>query len=142
MEIDVPIIENPTKSNKKHKGLAPRKKAMLEALGKTLGIVYGASQKVGINPCTHWEWMKTDPEYKRLVDELENKKCDVIETAFLNLVDEKNPQAVIHAVKTKLKHRGYGEESTVNNNVNGGGFKLIIEDGSKMETKSEAKTSV
>jgi len=142
MEIEVPIIENPMKSNKnKPKGIAPKKKAMLEALGKTLGIVYGASQKVGINPCTHYEWIKTDPEYRRLVEELENKKCDVIETAFLNLVDQGNPSAVIHAVKTKLKHRGYGEDPIVNN-VNNGGFKLIIEDGSKMETKSETETSI
>ena len=55
----------------------------------------------------------------------------------LNLVDEKNPQAVIHAVKTKLKHRGYGEDVVTNQQMNYT-FKIErpeVKDGNSMETK-------
>lgn len=135
--IEVPIIENLTKSDKKRpKGLAPRKKAMIEALTSELGIVTSACRIVKITSDTHYRWLKEDPIYKSCVEALETRKEDVIEKAFLSLVIDKNPQAVIHAVKTKLKHRGYGDEQTINSNVKGEGFKLIIEDGSKMETQS------
>lgn len=142
MEIDVPYLENPIKTDKKVKNtLAPRKKKMIEALTAELGIVTSACRIVGIHPDTHYEWLKKDPVYKSAVEALDTRKDDIIEKAFLSLVIDKNPQAVIHAVKTKLRHRGYGDEMTVTNNYTEG-FKLIIEDGSKMETKSEAKNSV
>jgi len=132
-------MDSPIKSDKKRKkGLSLRQKALLEALGKTLGIVTGACMKVGVNPDTHYEWLKKSPEYRAEYEKLENKKLDVIETAFLNLVDEKNPQAVIHAVKTKLKHRGYGEDIKQTIETKGEGFKLVIEvpdERDQMETK-------
>lgn len=119
-----------------------RKQAkMIEELDRSLGIVTPACKETGISRETHYKWLRTNPAYAKAVAELEKKKEDVIEKAFLNLVIEMNPSAVIHAVKTKLKHRGYGEEMTVTNNYTEG-FKLIIEDGSKMETKSETKDSV
>jgi hypothetical protein len=115
MKIEVPIIENLTKTDKKHKGMAPRKKKMIEALSKHLGIITSACQEVGLTRETHYQWLKNDKDYADAVSALETKKDDVIEKAFLSLVIDKNPQAVIHAVKTKLKHRGYGEDPLINN---------------------------
>jgi len=116
----IPITrENPTKPNKKKKKrLAPRKKLMIQALSEELGIVTSACRKVGINSWTHYDWLKSDKDYKDAVEALETRKEDVIEKAFLSLVIDKNPQAVIHAVKTKLKKRGYGDEIKVEGNLN------------------------
>jgi hypothetical protein len=138
-KIQVPIIENVAKcSKKKHKGLAPRKRKMVEAMAKSLGIVTTACQEVGINRITHSRWYKEDLDYKEAIDDLEVRKEDVIEKAFLSLVIDKNPQAVIHAVKTKLKHRGYGEDIKQTIETKGEGFKLVIEvpdERDQMETK-------
>ena len=85
MEIDVPIIENVTISHKKHeKGLKGRKKAMVEALGRHLGIVTSAAQELGITRELHYRWLKSDPIYKEAIEALEERKEDVIEKAFLN----------------------------------------------------------
>jgi hypothetical protein len=137
MEISVPLIENPLKPNKK-KGntLAPRKRKMIEALTSELGIVTTACQIAGINSWTHYEWLKRDPIYKEAVEALDIRKDDLIEKAFLSLVIDKNPSAVIHAVKTKLKHRGYGEDPIINNQQSSYTFKII-----KPEEKSDDKSS-
>ena len=105
-----PIEAKPTETNKKkHIGLAPRKKRMVEAMGEELGIVTSAAKKVGIRRETHYDWMENDSEYRKAIEGLKGRTEDVIEKAFLSLVLDKNPAAVIHAVKTKLKHKGYGE---------------------------------
>jgi transcriptional regulator of acetoin/glycerol metabolism len=39
------------------------KKAMIEALEQSLGIVTTACKKVGINRKTHYDWLKTDEDY-------------------------------------------------------------------------------
>ena len=46
-----------------------RKRDMLEALGKSLGIVSTACIKVGIARQTHYRWLKEDEEYVRLCNE-------------------------------------------------------------------------
>ena len=144
MKIEVPYLENPTKSNKKKKGLAPKKRRMIEVLNNELGIVTSACKIVGINPCTHYEWLKTDNEYKEAVEALEIRKEDIIEKAFLSLVIDKNPQAVIHAVKTKLKHRGYGENPITINNTNSNDPAYVLkiispnDNSNRVETKPQA----
>ena len=40
------------------------KKRMLAALEKTLGVVTPAAKLAGINPCTHYDWLKKDASYK------------------------------------------------------------------------------
>lgn len=99
-----------TNTDKKRKGMAPRKKKMVEAMSKHLGIITSACQEVGISRETHYQWLKNDKDYADAISALDSRKDDVIEKAFLSLVIDKNPQAVIHAVKTKLKYRGYGDE--------------------------------
>jgi len=41
--------------------LSPKKKAMVEALTKALGIVKMACESVGISRQTHYNWLKDDP---------------------------------------------------------------------------------
>jgi hypothetical protein len=146
-EILVPIIENSNKINKKRKGMAPRKKKMVEAMAKHLGIVTSACQEVGLNRDTYYQWLKNDKDFAYAISELDGRKEDVIEKAFLSLVIDRNPQAVIHAVKTKLKHRGYGEEvSKVSVVTNAPTYSLEIirpdDNKIKMETKSETTSGV
>ena len=68
----------PTKSSKPN----IKKKAMLQALEKSLGIVTTAAKQVGIDRTTHYDWMKADPEYKAAVDAIEDVALDFAESKY------------------------------------------------------------
>ena len=85
------------------------KKAMLEALTKSLGIVTTAAKLVKIDRKTHYEWLKTDPKYREAVDDLSEVALDFAESRLHGLIREGNPTSVIFFLKTKGRSRGYIE---------------------------------
>jgi hypothetical protein len=89
------------------------KKAMLEALEKSLGVVTTACRSVGIGRTTHYLWMDKDPEYKKSVEDLENVALDYAETKLHSQITKENPTAIIFYLKTKGKKRGYVERQEI-----------------------------
>lgn len=85
------------------------KKAMIQALEKSLGVVTTACKSVGINRCTHYEWLKTDEEYKKEVEDIENIALDFAESQLHKQISEGNTAGTIFYLKTKGKKRGYVE---------------------------------
>jgi len=90
-----------------------RKKAMLEALEKSMGIVTTASKAVGIDRQTHYNWMKEDEQYAEAVSSLEDIVLDFAESSLYKQVKEGNPTSTIFLLKTKGKRRGYIEKTQV-----------------------------
>jgi len=86
---------------------------MLEALDKSLGIVSTAAKMVGIDRSTHYAWMKSDPEYKKAVDSIQDGVLDFAESHLYKLVKEGNPAATIFLLKTRGKTRGYIERQEI-----------------------------
>ena len=94
-----------------------KKNQMIEALRNSLGIVKNACEIVGINRDTHYEWMKSDPDYKQQVEEILEGTLDFAESALLTQMGNGNVNAIIFYLKTKGKTRGYAEkELTFNKN--------------------------
>ena len=89
------------------------KKAMLEALEKSLGVVTTACRSVGIGRTTHYLWIDKDPEYKKAVQDLENVALDYAETKLHSQITKENPTAIIFYLKTKGKKRGYVERQEI-----------------------------
>ena len=89
------------------------KKAMLEALESSLGVVTSACKSVGIGRTTHYLWMETDPEYKKAVDDLQNVALDYAESKLHSQIKKENPTAIIFYLKTKGKKRGYVERQEI-----------------------------
>lgn len=89
------------------------KKAMLEALEQSLGVVTSACKSVGIGRTTHYLWMDTDPEYKKAVDDLSNVALDYAESKLHSQIKKENPTAIIFYLKTKGKKRGYVERQEI-----------------------------
>ena len=87
-----------------------RKKQFLEELGKTWGIVTTACERVGITRQTYYKWLGKDEKFKKAVKEIQEKLDDFYEAQFIKLVAEKNDKAILQAVKTRLKHRGYADK--------------------------------
>jgi hypothetical protein len=89
------------------------KKAMIDALEKSLGVVTSACKTVGIARQTHYEWYKEDPAYKQAVDELADVAIDFAESQLHKQIKEGNSTATIFYLKTKGKKRGYVERQEV-----------------------------
>ena len=90
-----------------------RKKAMIEALEKSLGVVTTACRNVGISRETHYRWLREDESYRKEAKELENVALDFAETQLHKQINEGNTSATIFYLKTKGKNRGYVERTEI-----------------------------
>jgi hypothetical protein len=98
---------------------AVRKKLMIAAMIKHHGIITAACGECGVNRETHWKWTKNDPKYLEAIEKIGEMKKDYIEKKFFELVDLKNDKAIIFAMKSLLKDRGY--QQTIDLGLNGKG---------------------
>ena len=89
------------------------KRAMIEALEKSLGIVTSACKSVGINRSTHYDWLKSDEDYKAEVESIEDIAIDFAESQLHKQIKEGNTSGTIFYLKTKGKKRGYIERTEV-----------------------------
>ncbi len=88
-----------------------KKKAMIEALEKSLGIVTTACKSVGIDRVTHYRWIQEDEDYREAVESVNNIALDFAESQLHQKIKEKDTTAIIFFLKTKGKNRGYIEKS-------------------------------
>ena len=89
------------------------KKALVQALEKSLGVVSTACKAAGISRDTHYRWLKEDPDYKAQVEELSEVAVDFAESHLHKLIKDGNPAATIFFLKTKGKNRGYVERQEI-----------------------------
>lgn len=85
------------------------KKAMLQALEKSLGIVTQACKIAGISRSNYYNWLSDDPEFAQAVKDIENVVLDFAESQLHKQINEGNTSATIFFLKTKGKGRGYIE---------------------------------
>lgn len=85
------------------------KRAMIDALEKSLGVVTSACKSVGIGRTIHYEWMKDDPDYKEAVEGISEIAIDFAESQLHHQIKGGNTTATIFYLKTKGKNRGYVE---------------------------------
>ena len=93
------------KSNK----IQHTKKALLESLEKSLGVVTTACKQVGIDRTTFYRYCKEDKEFKKQVDDLSNVAKDFVESQLFKQIQDGVPTSTIFYLKTKAKDRGYIE---------------------------------
>ena len=93
------------KSNK----IQHTKKALLESLEKSLGVVTTACKQVGIDRTTFYRYYKEDKEFKKQVDDLSNVAKDFVESQLFKQIQDGVPTSTIFYLKTKAKDRGYIE---------------------------------
>lgn len=101
-----------TKSNTK-KELDLKQLAMIEAMEKNLGIVTSSCKQVGIVRSTHYEWLKTNKVYKKLIKDIENVALDFAESHLHKQIAKGNPLSTMFFLKCKGKGRGYIEQNIV-----------------------------
>ena len=82
------------------------KKAMIEALEKSLGVVTTAAKSVGIDRSTHYKWMENDPDYKEAVDSIQDIALDFAESQLHKQISNGEVSSTIFFLKTKGRKRG------------------------------------
>ena len=85
------------------------KKALLEALEQSLGVVTTACKQVGVGRTTFYEYLKADQDFKKKVQDIENTSLDFAESQLFKQIKQGNTTATIFYLKTKGKKRGYVE---------------------------------
>ncbi len=88
------------------------KKALLNALEKSLGVVTTACKQVGIGRTTFYEYYK-EPEFKKQVDSIQDIALDFAESQLHQQIQGGNTAATIFLLKTKGKKRGYVERQEI-----------------------------
>lgn len=98
-----------SKSNK----IEHTKKALIEALEKSLGVVTTACKLVGIARSTFYEYVKDDPEFAEAVKDIDEVTIDFAESQLHKQIKDGNTTATIFYLKTKGKKRGYVEKTEI-----------------------------
>lgn len=93
------------------------KKAMINALEKSLGIVTSACKAVGISRETHYRWMREDEQYNESVKSIEDIALDFAESQLHKQIRDGEVSSTIFFLKTKGKRRGYIERQEIDSNI-------------------------
>jgi len=120
----------------------PKKRAMVEALGKTLGNVTQAcklieQQGAGIDRQTHYNWLKADKNYAAAVEAIADNGLDFVEGKLVELIngvgrkyttakgdevfytEPPSAVAVMFYLNNKGGKRGYGNRVEIQHNTKG-----------------------
>ncbi len=85
------------------------KKEFPIVLRNCLGIVSTACDRLKVSRSWYYEMRKSDLEFRQTCDDVNEVVVDYVEGKLLELIEDKNPAAIIFYAKTKGKHRGYVE---------------------------------
>jgi len=97
------------KPNKQEQQIQHNKKALLEALEKSLGVVTTACKSVGLDRATFYRYYHADEAFRQAVDDIENVALDFSESNLHKRIAAGDTTAIIFHLKTKGKKRGYVE---------------------------------
>ena len=89
------------------------KKAIIEALEKSLGVVTTACKVVGIGRTQFYQWLKDDEDFAQEVDDIQNIALDFAESQLHKQIGDGSTAATIFYLKTKGKKRGYIERQEI-----------------------------
>ena len=91
--------------------LHDKKKAFLEALTETLGNITLASQKIGIERKTVYNWKNKDVDFANAIDEIQQEYVvDYVESKMIKKINEGESSMIMFYLNNKAKHRGYGQQ--------------------------------
>lgn len=94
-----------------------KKRAMIEALTKSLGIVTTACKSVRIDRSLHYRWLREDESYREAVEDVGDIALDFAESSLHKQIENKDTVATIFYLKTKGKSRGYIEKQEIDVSV-------------------------
>jgi hypothetical protein len=92
------------------------KEKLLVALEKSLGIVTPACKEVGISRDRFYEYYKTDEDFKKKVDDINDIQLDFVESQLFKKIKEGNSEMIRFYMKYKARKRGYTDTIDITTN--------------------------
>lgn len=105
------------------------KKALIEAMQKSLGNVTQSCKLVGVNRSTYYDYYNKDEDFARACDDCENIALDFVESQLHQQIKDGVPSSTIFYLKTKGKKRGYVERKEIEHDGKVEGFKIVLDEG-------------
>jgi len=126
-----------------YKGLSltKQKNAFLNALPLNNYHITNTCNEIGITRGTFYKWKEKDKKFVAVLDKMRDAEIDIFEDAFRDLINERNPQVVMFALKTRGKHRGYVEKQEIEH-FGLAGIKIIYEEPEKKNVINVTKKEV
>jgi len=97
----------------KNQGTRARQQLFIHSLTQTNFNVSESLRRVNISLSSLEHWKKTDPDFLQLFEEINFHKDNFFENAFMRSVARGDTSTIVHAAKTKLRHRGYNDKIEV-----------------------------
>lgn len=93
-----------------------KKRAFLDAYKTTFGNISQACQIVKMSRQVYYNWKKEDKEFAEALNSVEPEEVfiDFAENALTQRIQKGDTTAIIFALKTKGKKRGYVEKQEIN----------------------------
>ena len=101
----------------KTKTLRGKKRLMIEALTRQLGVISSACKQVGITRQTHYRWLKEDPAYKKVVEDIPEYVLDFVENSLFKKISEGDTSSIHFYLKYRGRIRGYVDAKDINAKV-------------------------
>ena len=107
---------NPCRFNSTNSTKMDKKKIdFIKSYGDAFGNITMAAKIAGIDRKTYYNWIEADPEFKAAIEAVEPNEVfvDFAENALIKRIQGGDTTAIIFALKTKGKKRGYVERQEV-----------------------------
>jgi ACT domain-containing protein len=92
------------------------KKKLLEALERNLGIVTAACKEVGLSRSQFYEYYRTDEDFAKKSDDINEVTLDFAESQLLKKIKEGSERSILFYMKYKARKRGYTENIDITTN--------------------------
>ena len=87
--------------------IAATKTRFLRSLKMKMGVVSAASQETGICRQTYYDWLNTDPDFRRKVELINEHAIDYVESKLFEGIRNGDRQLIQFFLSTRGKKRGY-----------------------------------
>jgi len=86
-----------------------RKQNLLAALREARGVVSTACACCGVARRTFYNWLDTDADFRRSVEDINEEAVDFVEGKLMERIEAGAERSIIFFLKTRGKRRGYKE---------------------------------
>lgn len=93
--------------------IAATKSRFLRSLKTKMGVVSAASQETGICRQTYYDWLNTDPDFRRKVELINEHAIDYVESKLFEGIKNGDRQLIQFFLSTRGKKRGYSNRLEV-----------------------------
>jgi len=109
--------ENTTNSDK----MSLKKQAFITAYRKSFGNISASCESIDIDRATYYRWIDNDHDFVEALHKVEPEETfvDFAERALAKKINSGDTTAIIFALKTKGKRRGYIERTETDLTTNG-----------------------